>query len=238
MRIGLFTDAYLPLISGVTTSIYMLAEGLRTQGHEVYIITTSAANTVEDPYVIRLKGMPIPKRGLKTFRIVPFTAAHIKRIHSLNLDVMHVHTEFSIGSVAVHMRDKHSIPMVFTVHTMYEEYLHYVSKFLNKFFRRPLMHYLKKLMKRFILRADVTITPTQKVMDLMKSYNIPGHYEIIPTGIQLDKFKRENYDPNKVLELKASLGIKADEFVYLFLGRVSREKSIPVLLDAFAEIAS
>ena len=90
MRIGLFTDAYLPLISGVTTSIYMLAEGLRREGHEVYIITTSAANTVEDPYVIRLKGMPIPKRGLKTFRIVPFTAAHIKRINALNLDVMHV----------------------------------------------------------------------------------------------------------------------------------------------------
>lgn len=238
MRIGLFTDAYLPLISGVTTSIYMLAEGLRAQGHEVYIITTSAANTAEDPYVIRLKGMPVPKRGLKTFRIVPFTAAHIKRIHALNLDVMHVHTEFSIGSVAVHMRDKHGIPMVFTVHTMYEEYLHYVSKFLNKFFRRPLMHYLKKLMKRFITRADVTITPTQKVMDLMKSYNIPGQYEIIPTGIQLDKFKRENYDENKVKALKASLGINPDEFVYLFLGRISREKSIPVLLDAFAEISN
>ena len=100
------------------------------------------------------------------------------------------------------------------------------------------MHYLKKLMKRFIMRADVTITPTQKVMDLMKSYNIPGHYEIIPTGIQLDKFKRENYDPKKVLELKASLSIKEDEFVYLFLGRISREKSIPVLLDAFAEVSN
>lgn len=236
MRIGLFTDAYLPQISGVTTSIYMLAEGLRSLGHEVYIITTSAANTVEDPYIIRLKGMPIPKKGLKSFRIVPFTSAHIKKIHALNLDVMHVHTEFSIGSVAVHMRDKYEIPMVFTVHTMYEEYLHYVSKFLNKFFRRPLMHYLKKLMKRFIRRSDVTITPTQKVMDLMKSYNIDGHYEIIPTGIQLDKFKRENYEESRILELKKSLGIEND-FVYLFLGRISAEKSIDVLLDAYSQVA-
>jgi 1,2-diacylglycerol 3-alpha-glucosyltransferase len=236
MRIGLFTDAYLPQISGVTTSIYMLAEGLRSLGHEVYIITTSAANTVEDPYIIRLKGMPIPKKGLKSFRIVPFTSAHIKKIHALNLDVMHVHTEFSIGSVAVHMRDKYEIPMVFTVHTMYEEYLHYVSKFLNKFFRRPLMHYLKKLMKRFIRRADVTITPTQKVLDLMKSYNIDGHYEIIPTGIQLDKFKRENYEESRILELKKSLGIEND-FVYLFLGRISAEKSIDVLLDAYSQVA-
>ncbi|MDY0210581.1 MAG: glycosyltransferase family 4 protein [Acholeplasma sp.] len=236
MRIGLFTDAYLPQISGVTTSIYMLAEGLRSLGNEVYIITTSGANTVEDPYIIRLKGMPIPKKGLKSFRIVPFTNAHIKKIHALNLDVMHVHTEFSIGSVAVHMRDKYEIPMVFTVHTMYEEYLHYVSKFLNKFFRRPLMHYLKKLMKRFIKRADVTITPTKKVMDLMRSYDIEGHYEIIPTGIQLDKFKRENYEPSKIEELKKSLGLE-NEFVYLFLGRISREKSIDVLLDAFAQVA-
>ena len=236
MRIGIFTDAYLPLISGVTTSIYMLAEGLRKEGHEVYIITTSGKNVVEEPYVIRLKGMPIPKKGLKTFRIVPFTKGHIKKIAALNLDVMHVHTEFSIGSVAVHMRDKYGIPMVFTVHTMYEEYLHYVSKFLARFLRRPLMHYLKKLMKRFILRADVTITPTQKVLDLMKSYDIHGHYEIIPTGIKLDKFVGENYTQEQVSTLKQSLGIQPDEFVYLFLGRVSKEKSIPVLINAFAEI--
>lgn len=236
MRIGLFADAYLPLISGVTTSIYMLAEGLRAQGHEVYIITATAANTVDDPFVIRLKGIPYPQKSLRAFRIVPFTAAHIKKINALNLDVIHVHTEFSIGSVAVHMRDKYDIPMVFTVHTMYEEYLHYVSRFLNKFFRRPLMHYLKKLMKRFINRADVTITPTQKVKDLMISYGIEAEYEVIPTGIQLEKFKKENYDPLKVLELKESLGIGKDEFVYLFLGRISKEKSISVLLDAFSEV--
>ncbi|MFA7376353.1 MAG: glycosyltransferase family 4 protein [Acholeplasmataceae bacterium] len=238
MRIGIFTDAYLPHVSGVTTSIYMLVQGLRSKGHEVYIITTSVSSKkdIDDPYVIRLKGMIIPKKGLQAFRLVPFTAAHIKRIEALDLDIMHVHTEFSIGSVAVHLKDKHNLPMVFTVHTMYEEYLHYVSSFLNKFFRRPLMHYLKKLMTRFIKRAEITIAPTQKVLDLMKSYKIEGDYHIVPTGINLSKFESDKYTKEQVDDLKASIGIPNDKFVCLFIGRMSAEKSIDVLLDGFSKI--
>ena len=59
---------------------------------------------------------------------------------------------------------------------------------------------------------------------------------VVPTGIQLEKFKSTNHDKEKVLALKESLGIKKDEFVYFFLGRISKEKSIDVLLDAFAKI--
>lgn len=238
MRIGIFTDAYLPHISGVTTSIFMLVSGLREKGHEVYIITTtvSSKKDIDDPYVIRLKGMIIPRKGLAAFRLVPFTAAHIKRIEALDLDLMHVHTEFSIGSVAVHLKDKHNLPMVFTVHTMYEEYLHYVSGFLNKFFRGPLMHYLKKLMSRFIKRAEVTLTPTEKVKDLMLSYNIKGNYKIVPTGLDLSKFEKEKYTEAEVSALKEEIGIPKDKFVCLFIGRMSAEKSIDVLIEGFSKI--
>ena len=69
----------------------------------------------------------------------------------------------------------------------------------------------------------------------MLSYNIPGNYKIVPTGINLEKFKSETYKEEDVLKLKESLGLK-DEFVCLFIGRVSSEKSIDVLLKGFRQI--
>ena len=238
MRIGIFSDAYKPLVSGVTTSLQMLVEGLKQQGHEVFVITVSAKGAKEydkdHPYIYRIKGMPIPKKGLTSFRFVRNSKKHLKYIESLNLDVIHVHSEFTIGSVAIKVKKKLDIPMVFTVHTMYEEYLFYVSKFLTKLFRNSFMKALKKLMARFILSSEVTLTPSEKIKDLMLSYNIDGNYKIVPSGIDLSKFKKSNYKEEDIKNLKISLGIKENEFVCLFIGRISNEKSIDVLIDGFA----
>lgn len=238
MRIGIFSDAYKPLVSGVTTSLQMLVEGLKQQGHEVFVITVSAKGAKEydkdHPYIYRIKGMPIPKKGLTSFRFVRNSKKHLKYIESLNLDVIHVHSEFTIGSVAIKVKKKLDIPMVFTVHTMYEEYLFYVSKFLTKLFRKSFMKALKKLMARFILSSEVTLTPSEKIKDLMLSYNIDGNYKIVPSGIDLSKFKKSNYKEEDIKNLKISLGIKENEFVCLFIGRISNEKSIDVLIDGFA----
>ena len=237
MKIGIFSDSYMPYISGVTTSLFMLAEGLIKEGHEVYIITATGKGYKEFdkdyPYIIRFKGVPFPKKGLRAFRMIAYNQSHIKRILELDLDVMHVHSEFSIGNMAIHMRDNYKIPMVYTTHTMYEEYPHYVSKLAAKLFRKSFMKGLKSLMRRYILRADVTITPSQKIKDLMLSYNIPGNYEIVPTGINLKKFRRSTYKEEEIKALKDSLGLKDDEFVCLFVGRISAEKSIEVLIDGF-----
>lgn len=238
MRIGIFSDAYKPLVSGVTTSLQMLVEGLKQQGHEVFVITVSAKGAKEydkdHPYIYRIKGMPIPKKGLTSYRFVRNSKKHLKYIESLNLDVIHVHSEFTIGSVAIKVKKKLDIPMVFTVHTMYEEYLFYVSKFLTKLFRKSFMKALKKLMARFILSSEVTLTPSEKIKDLMLSYNIDGNYKIVPSGIDLSKFKKSNYKEEDIKNLKISLGIKENEFVCLFIGRISNEKSIDVLIDGFA----
>ena len=238
LRIGIFSDAYKPLVSGVTTSLQMLVEGLKQQGHEVFVITVSAKGAKEydkdHPYIYRIKGMPIPKKGLTSYRFVRNSKKHLKYIESLNLDVIHVHSEFTIGSVAIKVKKKLDIPMVFTVHTMYEEYLFYVSKFLTKLFRKSFMKALKKLMARFILSSEVTLTPSEKIKDLMLSYNIDGNYKIVPSGIDLSKFKKSNYKEEDIKNLKISLGIKENEFVCLFIGRISNEKSIDVLIDGFA----
>src|SRR5690606_36357074 len=99
MRIGIFTEAYKPLISGVVTSVVTLKEGLEALGHEVYVITPRAPKQKEelDSYVIRLRGIVIPRKSLKGFRLVPWVKRHLNRIKHLQLDLVHIHTEFSMG---------------------------------------------------------------------------------------------------------------------------------------------
>lgn len=240
MRIGLFTDAYKPQISGVTTSLNMLAEGLIKKGHEVYIITTKTKGSKEydadKPYIKRFRGTPYPRKGLEIYRFVPFVGRKVRHVKKLpKFDVIHVHTEFSIGKLGYLYQKRTKTPTVYTSHTMYEEYLYYVGKRLAKIFRRPFMAIVKKMLRRYVKSSQVTIVPSKKILDLMLSYNIPGNYKIVPTGINLEKFKSETYKEEDVLKLKESLGLK-DEFVCLFIGRVSSEKSIDVLLKGFRQI--
>lgn len=241
MRIGILTDSYKPYVSGVSTSIYTLAEGLISAGHEVFIITPKYKGYKEYDknytYITRIKGgVTLPKKGTRFLKYVPFVGRHIKKIKDLDLDVIHFHSELTMGKLAIKSRKKLGIPLVYTVHTMYEEYMHFVSKFLAKHFHKTMMRIVKKVMKKHITNSDVTIVPSKKIYDLMNSYGIEEEYKIVPTGINLDVFKEESYQKDDVIHLKDKLGFKQDDFICLFVGRISLEKNIDMLIDGFKEI--
>ncbi len=240
MRIGIFTDSYKPYISGVSTSVFMLAEGLIKEGHEVFVITTTYKGYKEYDkdynYIKRIRGVKLPRRGAGFLKYVPFVNRHLKMIKKLNLDVIHIHTELKMGTLALNAKEKFNIPVVYTVHTMYEEYMHFVSKILARYYQRPLMGIVKYLMRKFITNADLTIVPSQKIKDLMLSYEIEADYNIVPTGINLDQFKRETYKEEDILKIKENLNLKEDEFICLYVGRISIEKDIDMLIEGFKEI--
>lgn len=236
MKIGLISDAYYPITGGVSTSLLMLKEGLVELGHEVYVITTTTKGYKEydkdASKMIRIKGIPVPMKGLRHFRIIPFVGRFVKQIKKLELDVIHVHTEFSMGALGKKIRDKTKVPMVFTVHTAYEEYIHYVSKTIDRYFHNKMRNNVIRLMRSYIRRANVTIVPSEKTKTLMLGYNIEGNYRVVPTGIEMSKFYAKNYTSEQVSNLKKSLGI-TDEFICLYVGRISEEKSIDVLIKGF-----
>lgn len=240
MRIGLLTDSFKPYVSGVSASIHLLAEGLIAAGHEVYIITPTYKGykeyDVNYPYIKRIKGITLPKKGVTFLKYIPFVGRYVKNIKDLDLDVIHLHTELTIGKLALKAHKKLNIPLVYTVHTMYEEYMHFVSKFMAKHCHKTLLKIVQKTMKKFIIPAEITIVPSKKIKDLMNSYEIAGNYRIVPTGINLNSFKKENYNKDDVLKLKRSLGLKEDEFVCLYVGRISREKEIDMLIEGFKNI--
>ena len=128
MRIGLFSDTYIPLINGVSTSIDMLKRALERKGHQVYIVTVAPKGMkykYEDK-IVRIPGVPI---GFFDYRLTSiYPAKAIKTIKSWNLDIIHSQTEFGIGSFARIIAKQFNIPIVHTYHTSYEETIDYVTK--------------------------------------------------------------------------------------------------------------
>ncbi len=237
MRIGIFTDTYTPYINGVTTSVVMLKQALEKKGHIVYIVTVNNEDLhfkyKEDEKIIRIPGVPIGIYDYRLTGIYPLKA--INKIKKWNLDVIHSQTEFGVGTFARIISKQFNIPLVHTYHTMYEDYIHYITK---GYFNRS----SKKLVEYFTLfYCDKTISelvvPTKKTYELFKKkYKVDRNIYIVPTGIDVEKFYVENNKKVNVEKERKKIGIDKDDFVILFVGRIGTEKNLDLLLSSMKSL--
>ncbi len=231
MRIGIFTDTYPPFINGVSTSIKMLENALRKKGHKVYVVTVNPKDMKyiyeENGRIIRIPGIPI---GIYDYRLTtPYSVRAVNKIKKWNLDVIHTHTEFGIGTFARVIGKQLDIPVIHTYHTMYEDYVHYITKGYFDGASKKIVEYLTKFY------CDKTIheliVPTKKTYDLFKEkYKYDRSVHIIPTGIEIERFYKEKLKIEKLNELKEKLKIKDDDVVVLFVGRIASEKNVEFLI--------
>ena len=234
MHVGLFTDTYLPQISGVATSIKTLKEELEKQGHEVYIFTTTDKHVkrYEDPTIIRLPSVPfisftdrrIVYRGL-------FESYKIAKTYKL--DIIHTQTEFSLGILGKMVGKALRIPVIHTYHTQYEDYVRYIA---NGKLIRPSM--VKYIVRGFLNDLDGVICPSRIALNLLDGYSVKIPKRIIPTGIDLREYERPDISQEDIAKLREKWAIASDETVLLSLSRVSYEKNIQALLATMPKILS
>ena len=231
MRIGIFTDTYPPFINGVSTSISMLEAALRKKGHKVFIVTVNPKDMTyieeKNGSLIRVPGIPV---GIYDYRLTSaYSIRAAKKIKSWNLDVIHSHTEFGIGTFARVIAKQYDIPIVHTYHTMYEDYVHYIT---HGYFSGPSKKLVEYLTKFYCDKTTKElIVPTKKTYDLFKEkYRYDRNVHIIPTGIDIEKFYKEKMNSIELNGLKEKIGIKKDDIVILFVGRIASEKNIEFLI--------
>ena len=231
MRIGIFTETYEPYISGLVTSEIMLKNALEKQGHEVYVVTANLESFKyeydEEKRVLKIPGIPTGIYDSRLSSIYPVRA--VNKIKSWNLDVIHSQTEFAIGTFARIFAKQYSIPLVHTYHTMYEDYIYYITKGYFKKSSKKLLEYFT----RFYCETTATelIVPTNKTYRLFKEkYKFEKNINIIPTGIEVERFFKENIQKNDCIELQKSLKIDKKDFILLFVGRLAEEKNITFLI--------
>ena len=239
MRIGIFTDSYTPFINGVTTSVLMLKKGLEKKGHTVYVVTVNNENMKykleEKGKILRLPGIPTGIYDYRLTGIYPLKAINI--IKKWNLDVIHCQTEFGVGTFARIIAKQLSIPLVHTYHTMYEDYIHYITKGYFNRTGKKIVEYLT------LFYCDKTATELvekkKKAYELFKEkYKVDRNVYIVPTGIEVEKFYLENNKGLNIVKKRESLGIKRDDFVILFVGRIGSEKNVELLLTSMRYIVN
>ena len=238
MRIGLFSDAYLPDINGVVSSIATLKAALEKLGHTVFVVSNHNGINVKydaENHILRLPGLEVKKfYGYKMSN--PIQLRGEEYIRKMDLDVIHVHTEMGIGLFARRMAKKYNIPLVYTYHTLYEDYLHYVNP---KDFQtvdqagRRVVRYLSKLAGHGPMAV---IAPSNKTKKALQSYGVKMPIYIVPTGIDLSDFLKKNLDAEKIQAVRQSLGLSDEAHTVVFVGRIAKEKCIEMPIEALSKV--
>lgn len=234
MNIGLFTDAYVPSVNGVVTSVETLKKALEQKGHTVYIVTVGQDSKTYDynekERILKIPGIPLGIYDYRMSSIYPLKV--MNKIKSWNLDLIHSHTELSMGIFARLFAKQYNIPLVHTYHTMYKDYTWYVSRNV-KFFDMGCKKAVEYISKFYCDNtADAFIVPTVKTYHLFRDeYHYDKDIYIVPTGLDASRFYKENSDKLKVTRLRRYLGYKRKDFVMLFVGRLAQEKNVPFLFD-------
>lgn len=248
MRIAMMTNNYKPFVAGVPISVERLAEGLRKLGHEVVVFApTYRVRLQEERNVIRYHSLLKSVAGGAAIPN-PIDPKIEKKFREGSFDLIHVHHPMAIGKTAVYLSKKYKVPLVFTYHTRYEQYLHYIKPIQwmeNGAEKEGRIHRLQgetmdiikeKLvpgyLKSFFTHCDHIFAPT----DGMEAYLTricdveERKVSVLPTGLREESFHAEMQNAELIREKYG-----ANECpLFITVSRMAHEKNIPFLLQALA----
>ena len=231
MRIGFFTDTYLPVIHGVEVSIETFRKNLEKMGHKVFIFAPhSPGYKDKNPRVFRFRSIKVIKKPEMRLAFPFLPKDTFEKVLNLKLDIAHAHTPFSMGLFAKYIANHQKIPLVYTHHTHYPEYAKFYLK--EKIITPLLARYFSAW---FANQAQAVIVPSYKMKKFLIEYGVKRTKPIyvLPTGVNLKIFKKSK---KGFLKIRKMLKIPTNAKVLLFVGRMGEEKNPSFLLYAIEEI--
>ncbi|MCX6382619.1 MAG: glycosyltransferase [Armatimonadetes bacterium] len=223
MRIAIFSECYTPVLSGVVTSVVNLREALIAMGHTVYVFAPGTLQPDDDEHIFRLPELPFPKHPYHLAR--PFQRLNAP-FAEMEIDVIHCQHPFTIGKLGAETAKKYDIPLVYTVHSHYNEM---AAAAKSPLLRTMAPTAMMQIMKSFCNRSDCVITPSRHTRETLRAEDIRANYAIIPSGVQ-KPIARQNVRQH----LRATLGLADDTPLLLYLGRLGPEKRVDLILESVA----
>lgn len=228
MKIGLFTDGYLPQINGVATSVEELQDSLTIRDHKVYIVAPRFPKYKDKaPNIFRLKSFRLYKNPELRLSYM-FPDKIFQKVLKVDFDIIHGFSGGSIPSLGLALAKFKKIPYVFTYNTRLNHYTHY---FLGGKVLRPKA--VEKIVELYCNVCDHVIAPAEYVKDELIEFGVKKPITVIPNGVNTKVFKPENKD-----YLRKKLGLLEKDKIVLYVGRLAKEKSIDFLLKSFARLQS
>ena len=228
MRIAMVTDSYYPTRDGVVTSITIAKDGLERLGHEVVVVAPDPGEEHRMEGVRYFSAAAF--KSYKGYFVPVFPSNKREILESIDPDVIHIHGMAIMALKGLIAARAMKVPTVLTFHTMVGDTIEYYSplKMMPDVQKRLVWLYLRQLLKR----PGAIIGPSQStVNELLDNGVRPKRTEIIPTGIDTVRFNTAG-NGNMIRE---RYGLKEDK-VILYVGRLSFEKKIDVIIKALGRI--
>jgi glycosyltransferase involved in cell wall biosynthesis len=228
MNIAIFTNNYLPNPFGVSGSVESFRKEFERLGHTVYIFAPRWKEYVDkNPNIFRYPSIETNIK-IKFPLPIPHSRKISKFLENLELDIIHSQHPNLLGSAAARWARRKKIPLVFTWHTLYDQYTHFFPLIPEKLGA----WWAIRNARNYANKADAVITPTPSVAEIIKKWGVTNeNITAIPTGVEEDQF--ENPDRAGVRE---KYGIKNDEILLLLVSRLTAEKNILFLAGAVKDI--
>lgn len=226
MKIGFFTDGYLPQKNGVATSVVEYARALESHGHEVIVIAPRYPGYKDkSKNIIRLSSINFRKEiGIRIALYLPEKS--FRNLLKLDFDVIHGHGDGPITMLGWTIAKRKNVPFILSHHTFWNKYTHYFPA--GKLIRPRIV---EKFTQVFANSCNAVISPSQMSKNELLSYGVTTPISVIQHGLDLSKFVHPD---NQYLRKKYK--ISQTSKILLYIGRLNKEKSVNLLLEAFEKI--
>ncbi|HPE16311.1 MAG TPA: glycosyltransferase [Oscillospiraceae bacterium] len=225
MKIGQFSDSFLPVVDGVGRVVQNYADILARRGHEVYVVTPMAFPGYRGglPYeLLDFTGLSVPNSPYKT-GLPPLDAHYHARMEHVSFDLIHAHTPFLTGLEALRLADRCACPLVSTFH----------SKYYDDFYRVTRASALAHLGVRFIVefyeRCDEVWAVSRSSADVLRGYGYRGEIQIMENGAEIREIRESDR-----LRAAETFSIPDDMPVLLYVGQLDLKKNLAHILEAAA----
>src|SRR5688572_6815738 len=226
MNIAFLTNTYLPHVGGVARSVSSFAEQYRSMGHRVLIVAPQFPEAPDNEVdVIRVP-------AIQNFNASDFSVALTiptglsDDLKAFGVDIIHSHHPFLLGMTAVRMARYLGVPLVFTHHTLYEQYTHYVPGNSPQF-----KTFIIELATCYANMCDQVFAPSESIRDLIIERGVIKPVAVVPTGVNLEKFAAGDRKRGR-----KRFHIPEDVFVIGHLGRLAPEKNLKFLSASVVEV--
>ncbi|WP_243122218.1 glycosyltransferase [Clostridium thermarum] len=227
--VGQFNDSYEPVMDGVANVTKNYAYWLDKMGCKSYVITPSFPGYEDEthPEVIRYFSVPIPVRKPYRFGMPQFDYPFKQDVKAIPFDIVHCHSPFSSGQLALKLAKKRGIPVVTTFH----------SKYYDDFKEALKSDTLAKLLVNrvidFYREVDEVWTVNQATAKTLREYGYEGRIEIVHNGTDFQPCNDE-----EACREKASKFLQVDdkELTLLFVGQHIWQKNLKMLVNSLKHV--
>ncbi len=228
MKICMFTNTFLPHVGGVARSVAFFTEDLIRNGHDVLVVAPEYGEEEDCPLckdnAIRVPAIQNINKGGFSLRI-PLPLFISEALDHFRPDLIHSHHPYMLGDSALRESRRLGVPLVFTHHTLYEEYTHY-TPFDSDGFRKFMVH----LSTEYANLCDRVIAPSKSLAELIAERGVTKPIEEIPTGVDIEFFREGDGRG-----FRRKHGIAENATVIGHLGRLAPEKNLEYLSEAVAK---